>query len=325
MNRSWMIALALVLAGAATAPAAEETVPAAQEKAPAAEKAAAVPQETFATPEEAAKALVDAAKAGDTAKLEAILGPGSEDIVDSADDVADARARAEFVERAGKKLAVEKVDDSRGIVVIGDDDWPFPLPLVRTDGKWSFDAPAGVEEILNRRIGRNELYTIAVAQEYVAAQREYARLQVAAGKPQVYAQRFASTPNQHDGLYWETKEGEPESPLGPLVARGENEGYGKPRQGGGGTFHGYKYRILTGQGPNAPGGARTYLKDGALSGGFGLLAFPAEYGETGVMTFIVNQQGVVFEKDLGENTVKKAETIAVYNPDRTWAPAMMEP
>jgi hypothetical protein len=284
---------------------------------------AAAAQETFPTPDDAAKALVAAAKARDVAKLQAILGPGSDDIVDSGDQVADDNARDDFVERSEEKLSIEKVDDSRAIVVIGDDDWPFPVPLVQADGKWHFDTPAGLQEILNRRIGRNELFTIAVAQEYVAAQRAWSRLAVVAGDPPHYAARIASTPGKHDGLYWETKEGEPASPLGPLVARGEDEGYEKPRQGGRGTFHGYKYRVLTKQGAHAPGGARSFEKDGALVGGFGLLAYPAEYGVTGVMTFMVNQQGVVFQKDLGEQTVKLAEAITAYDPDKSWTPAML--
>lgn len=288
--------------------------------------AAPAPQETFPTPEAAAKALVDAAKAEDVAKLEAILGPGSEDIVDSGDEVADDNAREDFVERAGQDLSIEKVDDTRAILVVGDDDWPFPVPLVQADGKWHFDTPAGVQEILNRRIGRNELYTIAVCQEYVTAQRAWSKLGVAAGEAPHYAMRLASKPGTHDGLFWEKMiPGEPESPLGPLVARGEDEGYAKPKQEGGGTFHGYKYRILTAQGPHAPGGAKDWLHDEALVGGFGLIAYPAEYGVSGIMTFIVNQQGVVFQKDLGEQTTKAAEAIKTYDPDKTWAPAMVEP
>jgi len=287
---------------------------------------AAAPQETFPTPEDAAKALVAAAKAEDAAKLAAILGPGSEDIIDSGDEVADDNAREDFVERAEQDLSVEKVDDARAILVIGDDDWPFPVPLVETDGKWRFDTPAGVQEILNRRIGRNELYTIAVAQEYVEAQRAWSRLGVAAGEAPHYASRITSTAGKHDGLYWpQITPDEPQSPLGPLVARGEDEGYGKPQPEGGGTFHGYKYRILTEQGAHAPGGAKSWLHDGALSGGFGLIAYPAEYGVSGVMTFIVNQQGVVFQKDLGENTVQEAEAIKAYDPDKSWKPAMVEP
>jgi len=287
---------------------------------------AAAPQETFPTPEAAAQALIAAAKAEDPARLAAILGPGSEDIIDSGDEVADDNAREDFVERAEQETAVEKVDDTRAILVIGDDDWPFPVPLVETDGKWRFDAPAGVQEILNRRIGRNEIYTIAVAQEYVAAQRAWARLGVAAGEAPHYAARITSTAGKHDGLYWpKILPDEPDSPLGPLVARGEDEGYGKPQPEGGGTFHGYKYRILTAQGPHAPGGAKTWLHDDALVGGFGLIAYPAEYGVSGVMTFIVNQQGVVFQKDLGPETTKLAEAIKAYDPDKTWAPAMVEP
>lgn len=281
--------------------------------------AATAPQETFPTPDAAAKALVDAAKAEDVAKLQAILGPGSEDIVDSGDEVADDNAREDFVGRAEQKLAIEKVDDTRAIVVLGDDDWPFPVPLVEADGTWHFDAPAGVQEILNRRIGRNELYTIAVCQEYVTAQRAWSKLGVAAGEAPHYAARLAAKPGTHDGLYWpKMLPGEPESPLGELVARGEEEGYAKPKQEGGGTFHGYKYRILTAQGPHAPGGAKDWLHDGALVGGFGLIAYPAEYGVTGVMTFIVNQQGVVYEKDLGDDTATIAEKMKVYDPDSTW-------
>jgi hypothetical protein len=282
---------------------------------------AAPSQETFSTPEQAVDALIAANRADSPAQLLQILGPGGESLVNSGDPVADAAARARFVAayQAAHRLEPEGVD--RVVLVVGQQNWPLPLPLLRQGTVWRFDVEAGRREILNRRIGRNELDVIEVCRAYVAAQREFARERHLAGGPLEYAQRFASTPGKHDGLYWPVGAGEKPSPLGPLVAEAREQGYGPrapnepPR-----PYHGYYYRIITRQGPHAPGGARNYVVGGRMTGGFALLAFPARYGDSGIMTFIVNQAGIVFEKNLGPATAGVAPNITQYDPDDGWMP-----
>jgi hypothetical protein len=221
---------------------------------------------------------------------------------------------------ASQGTRIEEQEGGTAILNLGDDGWPFPIPLVKEEGGWRFDTETGKEELFNRRIGRNELRALAVLRGLVEAQFEYASEdRTGAGKE--YAQRLASSEGKRDGLYWRTAEGEPDSPIGPLVADAVKEGYGGSKEGEGPRpYHGYLFRLLTAQGPNAPGGAKSYLKDGRLTGGFAFLAYPGEYGNSGVMTFLVNQQGVVFQKDLGEESAKLAAEIQAYDPDASWDP-----
>ncbi len=278
-------------------------------------------QQTYPSAAAAVQALIDAAKADDTAALIAIFGPESRSLILSGDPAADEVTREEFVERAAAGTHLELVGDDFAVLSVGADYWPFAIPLVRGRAGWSFDTVAGKEELLNRRIGRNELYTIQICQEYVAAQREYARRRSAESGVAEYAQRVRSTPGQRDGLYWEVAAGEEESPIGPLFASASREGYLHVRSETPEPFHGYLYKILTAAGPHAPGGARSYVRDGRMTDGFALLAYPAGYGASGVMTFQVNQQGVVFEKDLGPGTAEIAARITAYDPDESWDPA----
>ena len=273
-------------------------------------------QETFDTPEEAVTALVVAAKDGDKTELLEILGPGSEEIVSSGDDVADRNARETFASAYDEKHSLEREGGDRTVLVLGSDNWPFPIPIIEREGRWEFDAPAGHEEILLRRIGRNELSAIQASLAYVAAQREYATLDVDGVRPPAYAQRIISSEGKKDGLYWPSAAGETQSPLGALFAEASDEGYelgGAPV-----PYHGYHYRVLTSQGPGADGGAFDYVVDGRMIGGFALLAYPAEYGNSGIMTFIVNHDGVVFQSDLGPDTEARAAEIDDFAPGETW-------
>lgn len=281
--------------------------------------AAAGAQAYYATAEEAVQALIDAAVDEGPDALLTVLGPDAE-ALRSGDPVADAAARADFVDKAVASAALEiEEGDDRASLLIGPDDWPFAIPLVKEEQGWRFDTAAGLEEIYNRRIGRNELHAIATARAVVDAQREYAGQDRDGDGIREYAGRIQSREGQRDGLYWPVVGGESESPLGPLVAEASAEGYrtGNPTPT---PYHGYYYRILAAQGPAAPGGAKSYLDQGDLTGGFGLLAYPAEYGNSGIMTFVVNQQGIVFQKDLGEETAELAPAIDAYDPDASWTP-----
>jgi hypothetical protein len=263
--------------------------------------------------------LVGAAKSGDAKAILAVLGPDGKAIVASGDPVADSNAREKFIAAYDAKHALELEGDGTQTLILGDDNWPFPIPLVNKGGEWQFDTKAGADEILRRRVGRNELSTIQVAEAYVQAQNEYAALDPAGLGRGVYARRFLSKPGKKDGLYWPTKAGETESPLGDIAAKASTEGYkfgGKPI-----PYHGYYYRILTRQGAGAPGGAYDYLVDGKLRGGFALIAYPSEYGNSGIMTFMVNHDGTVFEKDLGPETGRLAPKIEAFLPDSTWSKA----
>ncbi|MFI5338849.1 MAG: DUF2950 domain-containing protein [Candidatus Methylomirabilales bacterium] len=281
--------------------------------------AASPAQRTFASPEEAVQALVAAVKAGDTKALAAILGPESRPLVRSGDKVADRQARERFLHAYERANKLEQPTGTRAVLIIGQDEWPMPIPVVKEGDAWRFDTAAGKEEILNRRIGRNELNTIQVCLAYVDAQREYARVPREGDGLLKYAMKFRSDKTKKDGLYWRTQEGDVPSPLGVLVANARAEGYSRKRSGGKPTpYHGYFYRILTAQGPDAPGGAFDYVVDGKMIGGFALVAFPARYGVSGVMTFLVNHQGVVYEKDLGPDTGNTARAMQTYNPNDTW-------
>jgi len=312
----WMAA---AIAGAAIAFAAPGAL-AQETKAPAkasATKAAA--QKTFATPEEAAKALVEAVRAASVPALLEVMGPQSKSWLFTGDKVSDAAEWKTFLASYDKKNALAKDGDAKAILVIGDD-WPFPAPLVKKDGKWAFDTEAGREEVINRRVGRNELDTIQTLLAIVDAQREYAANDADGNKLADYAVRFRSSPGKKDGLYWATKAGEPQSPLGPIVAQAVREGYGKVAgTGKPAPYNGYYYRMLTSQGKDAPGGAYDYLVKGKLFGGFAVVAWPASWGNSGVKTFILNHDGVVFEKDLGPGTADQAGKMKSFNPDKTWS------
>ena len=276
----------------------------------------ATAQQAFKTPEEAATALVGAAKSGDMKAITTVLGPDGDDIVSSGDEVADAATRAKFVTAYDAKHTIAMEGDSKAIMVIGPDDFPLPIPIIRKDGQWRFDTAAGREEILFRRIGENELDAIQSVLAYVDAQDEYAEKDRTGAGINTYAQRIISQPEKKDGLYWPTSQGEDPSPLGELIAEATKQGY---RVGGGRTpFHGYYFKILTRQGPAAPGGEADYVVNGKMIGGFALVAYPAEYRNSGVMTFIVNHAGSVFQKDLGPNTAQLAERMTSFNPDKSW-------
>lgn len=273
------------------------------------------PQRHFASPEQAIDALVAATQADDDTALLDILGPDARDLIDSGDSVADRNGRTRFNKAYQRKHSLVEKDANHVVLLVGARDYPFPIPVVREKDAWYFDTQAGMEEILNRRIGRNELHTIGVLQAYTLAQREYA----SRNPDGAFAQRFASTPGTHDGLYWEAQEGEQESPLGPLIARATAEHY----DGGLGQeppepFHGYYFRILKAQGPHATGGAFDYVTDGRMMLGFALVAYPARYGASGIMTFMVNQQGVIYQKNLGEDTARIASAMTTFDPDDTW-------
>jgi hypothetical protein len=281
-----------------------------------------VKQKSFQSPEEAVKALFEALRAADMKELSAIFGPAGKEIISSGDEVADKAARERFVKAYEAMNKLEKETDKKVTLVVGNHDWPFPVPIVKKGETWIFDTAAGKEELLNRRIGRNELNTIQTCLAYVDAQREYALKDRDSDKLLEYAQKFRSTPGKKDGLYWQAKEGEEQSPLGDLVAKAVKEGYGSKKPGQGPQpYHGYYYRILKAQGKNARGGAYDYVVGGSMIGGFALVAYPAEYGSSGVMTFIVNHDGVVYQKDLGNETAKIASAMTKFDPDKTWKKA----
>ena len=272
-------------------------------------------QRRFESLEEATQALIGALRGGDQKALTAILGDGSQGLVSSGDAVADKRARDRFVADYDAKHHLE-AGGGKVVLVVGTEDYPFPIPIVPDGPTWRFDTAAGREEVLNRRIGRNELSTIQVCLAYVDAQREYYARDPDNNGLHEYARVFASSPGKRDGLHWNTKPGEPLSPLGPLVARARAVGY--QASAGPIPYWGYYYRILTAQGKDAPGGAYDYLAHGRMIGGFALVAYPAQWGSSGVMTFIVNHDGVVYQKDLGPNTAGIARGMKEFNPDSTW-------
>lgn len=276
-------------------------------------------QQGFTSPQLAVTALIKALQDNNEAELLTILGPESGDFIFSGDKVADQNGRARFVEAYESKYSIESEAEGRVIFYVGKNDYPFPIPIVLQGEAWYFDTDAGLEEILNRRIGRNELHTIEVMQVYTAAQREYSCMGQNGGAT-VFAQKFASSENSKDGLFWEVEEGEAESPFGPLIARAAAEGY----EGGLNSdppepFHGYYFKILTKQGEHAAGGAYDYVVDGKMVLGFALVAYPARYGVSGIMTFIINQEGIIYEKDLGGETATLASTMVTFDPDPTWS------
>jgi hypothetical protein len=274
-------------------------------------------QEGFKTPEAAVDALVAATKSGDAKAILVVLGPSGRAVVSSGDPVADRNTKEKFVSAYDAKHAIAMEGDGTRTLIAGNDDWPFPIPLVNKGGEWQFDTKVGLDEILRRRIGRNELSAIQVSLAYVQAQNEYATLDPGGLGHHVYAQRIVSRAGKKDGLYWPTAEGETPSPLGELAAKASAEGY---KAGNAPIpYHGYYYRILKRQGAGAPGGAYDYLVDGKMIGGFALLAFPAEYGNSGIMTFMVNQDGTVYQKDLGLRTADLARKVESFAPDQSWS------
>jgi hypothetical protein len=271
-------------------------------------------QQTFSSPEDAAAALAAAVKTGTRPAILKVLGSDAEDIVESGDDVADAEARQRFVTGYDARHSIKAEGDKKAILILGPEDFTFPIPLINNKRGWEFDTAAGRTEILYRRIGRNELDAIQTSLAYVDAQNEYADKDRGEGAG-VYAQRIISSSGKKDGLYWPASDGDA-SPLGELIAQASAEGY---KAGEGRTpYHGYYYRILTRQGPHAEGGALDYMVKGKMIGGFALVAYPAEYGNSGVMTFLVNHAGTVYQKDLGDNTTMLARRMMSFDPDQTW-------
>ena len=275
-------------------------------------------QQVFPSPDAAVTALVAADKADDMKTLSSILGPDADQVLSSGDPVADKNARDDFVRRYQEMHRLAYDDQGRVILYIGAGNWPVPIPLVKKDGGWVFDTAAGKDELLYRRIGRNELFTIKVLEDLAEAQAEYASEARDGESSGQFARKILSDSGKHNGLYWEAAEGQPESPIGPLVASASAEGYKKDSSGSPIPFHGYYYKVLTRQGRSAPGGAKNYLVNGKMTKGFAFLAYPAEYRASGVMTFMINQDGVIVQKDLGPDTATLASATAEYNPDKTW-------
>lgn len=274
-------------------------------------------QKTFQSPEAAVDALVKACKEFNKKDLLALLGPGSEPLISTGDEVDDRQNMGAFVKSYEEKNSLVTQSGGKVTLQIGNDDWPFPIPIVRAGKNWRFDTRAGKEEIQNRIVGENELSAIQVCLAIADAQREFSDImRELTGKPE-YAQKLESTKGMKDGLYWEAAQGEEPSPLGPLVARARTEGYSE-EEGFPSPYHGYFYRILKAQGKNAPGGAYDYLIKGRMIGGFAVVGYPATYGASGVYTFIVNHDGVVYRKNLGKNTKSIAGAMKKFDPDKTW-------
>ncbi len=273
---------------------------------------------TFASPQEGVSAFVAALRPLNVDELRAILGPDSDEIVFSGDEVADRNAAETFASMYDLKHDLV-VEDDMATLVVGDQDWPMPIPLV-SDGKtWWFDTEEGKDELLARRIGRNELAAIESCRAVVDAQREFAAMNADSGQP-VYAEKFVSDPGQRNGLYWPSSPGQPESPLGPLAAEAVEAGYSRRDAADTGPrpFQGYRFRMLTAQGKSAPGGARNFIENGRMTGGFAVVAWPAEYENSGIMTFLVCHRGLVYQKDLGKNTARLAAEMSAFDPDRGW-------
>ena len=304
---------------------AASTTKEASTKAASTAKAAApvVRGKTFATADQAADAIIDAAEKFDVPALHAIVGPEGKEIVESGEPARDKERASAFAAMARQKKAVtvDKGNPNRATLTVGPEDWPFPLPIVRTAGKWSFDVRAGKQEILKRRVGENELSAIALCHGYVEAQHEYALKKREGYEVNQYAQKIISTPGKQDGLAWQKADGSWDGPIGENVAKAIQQGYSNRKE----PYHGYFFKVLKGQGPAAPLGQLDYVVKGAMIGGFALIAAPAEYRVTGVKTFMVSQDGVVWEKDLGPNTLELAKKIELFNPDPTWHPVQEQP
>ena len=275
--------------------------------------ATSIKQKSFPSPEEAVNALVVAVRANDKQELLAILGSGGMELISSGDEVADKAGREKFLKAYNEMNKLEKASANKIILHLGKDDWSLPIPVVEKSKKWLFDTKAAKEEILNRRIGRNELNVMEVLHAYVDAQCEYASKDRNGDGVMQFASTIISTAGKKDGLYWGAREGEEMSPLGPFFAQASSEGYANLS-----PFHGYYYKILKGQGEYATGGAYDYVVKGKMISGYALVAYPAQYANSGIMTFIVNQEGIIYEKNLGKNTVSMADSMKKFNPDKTW-------
>lgn len=276
--------------------------------------AAGKAQQSFNSPEEATDALVVAVTKGDKNDLLGVLGKQGEKLINSGDAVADKLGREKFIAKYQEAHKIVNQDDTKAMLYIGEDEWPFLIPIVKQESSWKFDAQEGEQEFLNRRIGKNELDTIQAVLAFADAQREYYLEDRDGDGVLEYATKFRSSKGKKDGLYWPTKEGEQESPLGPLVAGARTEGY-TVKKGEKTPYHGYYYKILNGQGEGASGGAYSYMAKGQMIGGFALIAFPARYGVSGVKSFLINHEGVVYETDMGPNTSRIAEKMTRFNPD----------
>ena len=275
-------------------------------------------QKTFSSPLEAVNSLVDAARSGDPERLIPILGQQAKDIISSGDLGAAKQLLAGFVKAYSEKHSLSVEAQGFEFLQVGLGNWPFPFPIVRDGNVWYFDIERGNEEVVYRRVGRNELGAIAVCEGYVQSQIEYASKGHDGNPKGIYAKQFHSDPHEQDGLFWAALNGEPKSPMGPLVASAAEEGTSQQSVGSPEPYYGYLYKILTAQGPDAPGGEKNYIVDGKLSGGFALIAYPAKYHSSGIMTFIVSQDGVIYQQDLGDNTADLASQITAYNPDSSW-------
>jgi hypothetical protein len=270
---------------------------------------------SYPNPEQTVDAFVSSLRSNDLNGLAAVFGKGSERLFRSEDSVADKNLRTEFLKLYDAKHELTTRDDGAKVLVVGNDNWPLPVPLVKTDNGWAFDTSEGADEVVDRRIGRNELLTIQTALAIGDAQRDYYRVDRNGDNILEYAQKFRSTSGQHDGLYWRVNNAaEQASPLGALVASAAEEGYPASST----SLHGYKYRLLTAQGPDAPGGAYSYLVRKSQIGGFAVVAYPVAYGESGIMTFIVSHDGIVYQRDLGKDTQDESEKIKVFDPDKGW-------
>jgi hypothetical protein len=277
-------------------------------------------QKTFSSPEEASQALVAAAQKNDEKTMLEILGPDAQAVISSGDPIEDAENHTNFARKYQEMHRFVKEPDGSVILYIGAENWPAPIPLATKGTAWFFDTEAGKMEILFRRIGRNELSAIRICQELVAAQKEYY-----AAQNNQYAKQIFSDAGQHNGLYWKVSEGEPQSPIGPLVASAVAEGYSKGQAGPPTPYRGYLFHMLTRQGKHAAGGAKNYIANGKMTEGFGFIAYPAEYHSSGVMTFVVSEDGIVYQKDLGKKTGSLGKAMQEYNPDPTWRKAEDEP
>jgi hypothetical protein len=276
---------------------------------------------SFSTPEDALRELADTIGTGDTERAQRLLGEEGPAMLQSGDEILDMEDGLRVQQFIREKIAFEEQGPDTRIALLGNDGWRFPIPLVHADGTWSFDVEAGAEEVANLRVGRNELSTLASLHAFVDAQREYAS-EARDGQPRCFARKVFSSPGKHDGLYWPAADGQPESPFGPEIAAASSEGYTHKDGEGPQPYHGYHYRVLLEQGKNAPGGAKSYVdKDGRMTGGFALLAWPAKYGHSGIMTFQVNQRGIVYQRDLGDDTEGEAAKIKAFDPDGAWDPS----
>lgn len=322
--RRFNIPAAMILGGAYLGSLGCHATAFAAQPASAAAPASTLAQQRFDTPQAAVDALISAIKADDQKTLLAIFGPGGERLVISGDKVADAETGKKFVDDYEQNHSLATQPGGSVILSVGDNSWPLPIPLVQSNGKWTFDSPVGAQQIIDRRIGSNELLTIQTLYSCVDAEQDYFERELQSTGTGVYARHVFSTPGTEDGLYWDASDGETPSPLAPLVAQAQSEGYlpadtTVPNSAHPAPYQGYLFRILSSQGPDAADGAKDYIVDGKMTGGFAFVAWPAVYGSTGIMTFIVNQDGVAFQQDLGPHTAAEVAQMSAFNPDFDWA------